>query len=118
MTHRFIEVDLQAAPGVAHVRLARPDRLNSLHVPMLQEADGRHITALRYSNDARSPTLYYATGGPIEIRERHVAFLPGNDATLVLSEPLDDEQDDWVAIPESHILSAAGGMVSILPFRL
>lgn len=77
-------------------------------------ADGRSIYALRYSSDGKSPSLYYATGGAIEIREQTVRFTPGNAAILVLSEPLDDEaHGGWVEIPEAHFLQSAGGSAQI-----
>ena len=52
-------------------------------------ADGDQIHGLRYSSDHSSPSLYYATGGAIETRDRRVEFTPGGNAVVVLSEPLD-----------------------------
>ena len=80
-------------------------------------ADGAQIHGLRYSSDRRSPTLYYATGGAIEVRDRRVEFTPGDDATLVLSEPLDEKQDDWIEIAEAHLLHAVGGRAEVRPFE-
>ncbi len=79
-------------------------------------SDGKSIYALRYSNDARSPSLYYATGSKIETRDAAVHFAPGDEAVLVLSEPLDEAKDGWIEIPEAHMLQAAGGATRILAF--
>ena len=81
-------------------------------------SDGRSIFALRYSNDARSPSLYYATGGAVEIRDAAVRFTPGDAAVLVLSEPLDEGTDGWIEIPEAHMLQTAGGAARITKFEL
>ena len=81
-------------------------------------SDGQSIYALRYSNDARSPSLYYATGSAIEIRDADVHFAPGEAAVLVLSEPLDEAKEGWIEIPEAHILQTVGGAVRISKFDL
>jgi glutamine amidotransferase len=81
-------------------------------------SDGQSIYALRYSNDARSPSLYYATGSAIETRDAHVHFTPGEAAVLVLSEPLDEAKDGWLEIPEAHILQTVGGATRIAEFKL
>jgi predicted glutamine amidotransferase len=80
-------------------------------------ADGDRIYALRYSSDNQSPTLYYGTGGAIQVTDRHVQFSAGDEAVLVLSEPLDAEVGDWIEIPEGHLLEACGGAVNVTPFR-
>ena len=80
-------------------------------------ADGRSIYALRYSSDAKSPTLYYATGGAIEIDSTTVHFTPGDAAVLVLSEPLDEGPDGWIEIPEAHLLQTSGGAARITRFE-
>jgi glutamine amidotransferase len=80
--------------------------------------DGQSIYALRYSNDGRSPSLYYAKGSAIEIHDATVQFAPGEAAVVVLSEPLDDAKDDWIEIPEAHILKTTGGTTQITEFVL
>ena len=81
-------------------------------------ADGSAIYALRYSSDEKSPTLYYATGGTVEISDAAVHFTPGGDAVLVLSEPLDEDPGGWIEIPEAHVLQTADGAARITPFEL
>jgi predicted glutamine amidotransferase len=83
-------------------RVAEPFRMTAA------VSDGRSIYALRYSSDAKSPTLYYGTGSTVEIRDdAAVRFTPGDAAVLVLSEPLDESPDGWIDIPEAHILQTA-----------
>ena len=80
-------------------------------------SDGRSIHALRYSSDTKSPTLFYASGGAVDVRDAAVRFTPGDAAVLVLSEPLDEGPDGWVEIPEAHILHAAAGAARISKFE-
>ncbi len=69
-------------------------------------SDGDGIQALRYASDGRAPTLYYGD-----------AAGPSPDASvLILSEPLDQQTGRWTAIPQSHLLSSAGGKVTVAPF--
>jgi predicted glutamine amidotransferase len=72
-------------------------------------ADGKRIHALRYSSDNQSPTLFYASGGAIRVDDGQVEFTEGNNAVLVLSEPLDGRVDGWTEVPDGHILEACGG---------
>jgi glutamine amidotransferase len=81
-------------------------------------SDGRAIHALRYSSDAKSPSLYFATGGQVEVHDGVVNFTAGDEAVLVLSEPLDTSTEEWHEIPEAHLLRAAGGMTRVSPFSL
>lgn len=81
-------------------------------------ADGDRLYALRYSSDHASPSLYYATGGAIQVDNGQVMFNEGKGATLVLSEPLDDQLDGWEEIPEGHMLEANGAQVEVRPFEI
>ena len=100
-------LDVMAAEGVAE-----PFHMASA------VSDGQSIYALRYSNDANSPSLYYATGSTIEIHDATVRFAPGEAAVLVLSEPLDEAQEGWIEIPEAHMLQATAGSTRISKFAL
>ena len=57
--------------------------------------DGRAIWAFRWASDAAPPTLYY--------RQQACGL-------VVVSEPIDDERDDWHAVPAGHVLIAAHGV--------
>jgi predicted glutamine amidotransferase len=81
-------------------------------------SDGRTLWALRYSDDCCSPTLYYATGAAVGVSGGDLTFVPGSGATLVLSEPLDDREAGWTAIPEGCLLSARDGAVEIAEFAV
>lgn len=79
-------------------------------------ADGEALYALRWSNDCCSPTLYYATGAEVGIVDGNLHFQPGRGAVLVLSEPLDDREAGWTAIPEGSLVCARDGAVEVREF--
>jgi predicted glutamine amidotransferase len=56
--------------------------------------DGKAIWAFRWASDAAPPTLYYR-----------------QDVTgvIVVSEPIDDDREDWHAVPAGHALVATHG---------
>lgn len=76
-------------------------------------SDGDQLVAIRHSSDHQSPTLYWATGKELTIQDRSVGMSEGLGVTLVLSEPLDTGDLTWREVPESHVLTSIGGVVSI-----
>lgn len=67
-------------------------------------ANGRDLFAFRYAVNDRANTLYY--------RE-------SEQGIVVVSEPLDRDHRNWIAVPESHVLVAkAGERTRMLPFLL
>jgi glutamine amidotransferase len=56
--------------------------------------DGNGIWAFRWSSDSAPPTLYYRQG---------------TTGLMVVSEPIDDQRDDWRAVPAGHALIAVHG---------
>lgn len=67
-------------------------------------SNGQELIAYRWSSDGRSPTLYTACDRTIGscIGERDSL----NDATILLSEPLDDAQESWGEIGDGKMLHA------------
>lgn len=61
--------------------------------------DGTGIWAFRLASDAAPPTLYY--------RQQESGL-------IVVSEPIDDDREDWHAVPAGHALVAAHGTVAEL----
>jgi glutamine amidotransferase len=81
-------------------------------------SDGECIYAVRYSSDGNAPTLYYAVGGEITVEDHRVKFTNGAESVIVLSEPLDEQGDEWAEIPECHLLCAAQGKSTVEPFAV
>ena len=68
-------------------------------------SDGQRVYAIRHASDATPETLY------VRRRQR-------SEATLVVSEPLDNGRDDWEAVPPQSFVTIGSGGVTIEPFQL
>lgn len=82
-------------------------------------SDGETVHAVRYANIGEPPSLFYGRGFGRDSRPRPAGAGECDDAAnsiLILSEPLDDIEDQWKAVPESHVLIAGDGAVSVRPF--
>jgi predicted glutamine amidotransferase len=82
--------------------------------------DGEQIVAARYSSERESRSLYHSTSMhhllelyPHDPRIEAV----GQDAFLVLSEPLMDLEGWWEEVPESTVIVAKGGALDSRPFE-
>ena len=65
-------------------------------------SNGQDLYAFRYAVNDRANTLYYRESG---------------QGIVVVSEPLDRDHRNWIAIPESHVLVArAGQKTQVIPF--
>ncbi|MEA3085961.1 MAG: hypothetical protein QOC89_3658 [Paraburkholderia sp.] len=82
--------------------------------------DGEQIVAVRYSSEKQSRSLFHNTS----FRHLHELYpndprieMAGQDAFLVLSEPLADLPGWWQEIPESTVVVARGGEIEQFPFE-
>lgn len=99
-----------AAPGEA-LAGALGDALALMQEAGVQEplrcaaalADGETIHAIRWSSDARPPTLYVCDRG---------------DAVVIASEPVDAARDCWQALPCNTLVCVKAGAVSMTPFEV
>jgi predicted glutamine amidotransferase len=64
-------------------------------------SDGKTLYAVRYATDRQAPTLYFA---PL-----------GNGHCLV-SEPLNDDHDAWIAIPDGSVVEVSDVGMVLNPF--
>lgn len=79
-------------------------------------SDGQSIHALRYASDQQAPSLYYGCGPSPRSSAGEVAAETAN-SVLILSEPLDHAEEQWVAVPQNHLLIAGEGGIAVLPFE-
>ncbi len=79
-------------------------------------ADGQALYAVRYSSDHQSKTLYI-NDGPDALRRMvsQQEELP-ETGHLVLSEPLDDCDRDWLLLEESSFVEIRGDKVEVTQF--
>ena len=82
-------------------------------------SDGSSMIATRYiSSGEDSNSLYYAETGQYSCREGMCQMSMGDDAFLVVSEPL-DASEQWRKIENNHLVMMDGGnMVSTHPISL
>jgi glutamine amidotransferase len=66
-------------------------------------ADGETLHAVRWSSDAKPPTLYLCDRG---------------DSVVVASEPVDAARDCWQALPCNTLVSVRAGIVAVTPFEV
>jgi len=81
--------------------------------------DGEQIIAVRYSSEGASRSLFHNTS----IRALHALYpddprftAVGDDAFLVLSEPLMDLPGAWEEVSDGSVLVAKGGVIEARPF--
>jgi glutamine amidotransferase len=82
--------------------------------------DGEQIVAVRYSSERQSRSLFHSTSirhlrelYPEDARMKTI----GDDAYLVLSEPLIELPGAWEEIPEGTAIVARGAMIEQYPFN-
>ena len=66
-------------------------------------SDGQRLYALRYASDDLAPTLYHR-------------WSDGRGGRAVVSEPLDQDESDWLEVPPQSFCVFEGREVSIRPF--
>lgn len=79
--------------------------------------DGSAIYALRYSSHRDSKTLFYSRNlrAIHELNGDYEAIPEGGH--VLVSEPLDDLNDDWALVPEASTLIIRNGEMIVTPFK-
>ncbi|MCA8928537.1 MAG: class II glutamine amidotransferase [Alphaproteobacteria bacterium] len=78
-------------------------------------SDGERVVCARWSSDGQSPSLFSAPSSAISGFTSHDLGL--ENAWLILSEPLDEEADDWSPVAEGSALIAAPDSAVCLSFE-
>lgn len=76
-------------------------------------ADGDTLWAFRYGSDGHGPSLYHSASHVALADAMGTTALTEQDATIVVSEPLDEVSEHWVEIPSGGWLRATGPDVQI-----
>lgn len=82
-------------------------------------SDGEQLIAVRYSSERQSRSLFHSTSFR-HLRELYpddprIAAV-GDDAYLIVSEPLVELPDVWAEVPESTAIVVRGAQIDYLPF--
>lgn len=99
-----------ASPGAA-LAGALTDALSLMRAAGIREplrcaaalADGETMHAVRWSSDAKPPTLYLCDRG---------------DSVVIASEPVDAARDCWQALPCNTLVTVKAGTVALSPFEV
>lgn len=83
-------------------------------------SDGEQLVAVRYASEGQSPrSLYHSTS----FQHLHALYpddpriaAVGDDAYLIVSEPLVDLPQAWAQVPESTAIVVRGTQIEYLPF--
>ena len=101
-----IERDVQAALEASVAQFESLSRQHG-HTPHMRLtaalADGETLYAIRYASDAFAPSLYYR-------------WSESRAGWAVVSEPLQDDEADWIAVPAGSFCKFQGRDVEIRPF--
>jgi predicted glutamine amidotransferase len=97
---------------IERVEKARAD--NGIELPFrmtVATTDGQTLFAARYASDDAPPSLYHSvhpeTIGAVAGESQAVV-----NATLIVSEPLDDVSEHWAAVPADSLVEAVGGQAT------
>ncbi len=79
-------------------------------------SDGDSLYAVRYSTEGRSRSLFHSASRDATMEIAPDAGRFSSDARAIVSEPLNDLEADWVAVPEASFLTITKGKVSCESF--
>jgi glutamine amidotransferase len=75
--------------------------------------DGSTLWAARYGSAGDGPSLYHTASRTALDQATATAGAIEEQATIVVSEPLDDVREHWVEVPPLGMLTASGGRVQL-----
>ena len=117
---------LEHAPVLALERMAgfveATGRAHGVREPLnmtVCASDGEQLIAVRYSSERQSRSLFHSTS----FRHLHELYpddpriaAVGDDAYLIVSEPLVSLPDAWAEVPEATAIVVRGARIDYLPF--
>ncbi len=78
-------------------------------------SDGATLWAARYGSDGDGPSLYHTANRAALDQASDSVGVIESEATIVVSEPLDECSEHWVEVPGRHVLTAVGDQVEMAP---
>ena len=79
-------------------------------------SDGESLYAVRYSTEGKSRSLFYSASRDATMEIAPEAERFSRNACAIVSEPLDDLEAEWVAVPEASFLTITNGQISCESF--
>jgi predicted glutamine amidotransferase len=77
--------------------------------------DGQTLYAARYGSDGDGPSLYHSASGGDQAGMSNRLGQIESAATIIVSEPLDAVEQEWVSIAPRSLVTAVGPHVEITP---
>jgi len=74
--------------------------------------DGESVYALRYANDDKPPSLFYAENCALGEGD-DTCIHSGGEACLILSEPVDTGTACWNEVPSASLLTVRNGQIGV-----
>ena len=110
-----VQAGLARMAGMVEHIAERHDVENALQMT-LGISDGESLYAVRYSTEGNSRSLFHSASrdATMEIAPDAGRFSRG--ARAIVSEPLDNLEADWVAVPEASFVTITSGKISCEPF--
>jgi predicted glutamine amidotransferase len=79
-------------------------------------SDGESLYAFRYSTEGNSRSLFHSANRDATMEIAPEAGRISRDARAIVSEPFDDLEAEWVAVPEASFLTITRGKVTCESF--
>ena len=79
-------------------------------------SDGESLYAFRYSTEGRSRSLFHSASRDATMEIAPDAGRFSRDARAIVSEPLNDLESEWVAVPEASFLTIRKGKITCESF--
>ncbi len=79
-------------------------------------SDGESLYAVRYSTVGDSRSLFHSANRDATMEIAPDAGRFSRDARAIVSEPLNDLEEEWVPVPEASFLTITKGKISCEPF--
>jgi glutamine amidotransferase len=79
-------------------------------------SDGESLYAVRYSTEGKSRSLFHSASRDATMEIAPDAGRFSRNARAIVSEPLNDLEAEWAAVPEASFLTITKGKISCEPF--
>jgi glutamine amidotransferase len=110
-----VKAGLERMAGLVEQAARTHDVENALQMT-LGISDGESLYAVRYSTEGKSRSLFHSASRDATMEIAPDAKRFSRDARAIVSEPLDNLEAEWVAVPEASFLTITRGKISCEAF--
>ena len=106
-----VQTGLERMAGLVEYIAGRHGVENALQMT-LGISDGESLYAVRYSTEGNSRSLFHSASRDATMEIAPDAGRFSRDARAIVSEPLDNLEAEWIAVPEASFLTITEGKIS------